>query len=99
MFLRAGQMAELDAQRTEVLGRSASIIQRKVRAYLARRRFISVQKSAIFIQALCRGDKLSQIHYLHVVVFLLFLCNAGQLVVSININPLGYCRRTCSSVL
>ncbi|CAA6655402.1 unnamed protein product [Spirodela intermedia] len=56
VFLRAGQMAELDAQRTEVLGRSASIIQRKVRAYLARRRFISVQKSAIFIQALCRGE-------------------------------------------
>ncbi|KAG6426969.1 hypothetical protein SASPL_111208 [Salvia splendens] len=36
VFLRAGQMAELDARRTEVLGRSASIIQRKVRSYMAR---------------------------------------------------------------
>ncbi|KAM6568757.1 hypothetical protein CsatB_016742 [Cannabis sativa] len=30
VFLRAGQMAELDACRSEVLGRSASVIQRKV---------------------------------------------------------------------
>ncbi|KAM6588132.1 hypothetical protein CsatA_010737 [Cannabis sativa] len=34
VFLRAGQMAELDACRSEVLGRSASVIQRKVRSYL-----------------------------------------------------------------
>ncbi|KAL8470847.1 hypothetical protein ACS0TY_033426 [Phlomoides rotata] len=32
VFLRAGQMAELDARRSEVLGRSASIIQRKYRS-------------------------------------------------------------------
>ncbi|KAF4394675.1 hypothetical protein G4B88_011136 [Cannabis sativa] len=40
VFLRAGQMAELDACRSEVLGRSASVIQRKVRSYLARKSFI-----------------------------------------------------------
>ncbi|CAN1131393.1 XI-2 [Linum perenne] len=56
IFLRAGQMAELDARRTEVLGRSASIIQRKVRAYLSRRTFILIRRSAIQMQAVCRGQ-------------------------------------------
>lgn len=55
IFLRAGQMADLDARRTEVLGRSASIIQRKVRSYLAKRSFIVVRKTAIQLQAICRG--------------------------------------------
>ncbi|KAK4794857.1 hypothetical protein SAY86_012851 [Trapa natans] len=56
VFLRAGQMAELDAQRTEILGRSASIIQRKARSYLARRSFFSLRVSAIQMQAVCRGQ-------------------------------------------
>ncbi|KAL0305152.1 UNVERIFIED_CONTAM: Myosin-6, partial [Sesamum angustifolium] len=55
VFLRAGQMAELDARRTEVLGRSASIIQRKIRSYMARKSFILLRRSAIFIQSVCRG--------------------------------------------
>ncbi|KAE8673101.1 hypothetical protein F3Y22_tig00111812pilonHSYRG00246 [Hibiscus syriacus] len=38
VFLRAGQMAELDTRRSEVLGRSASIIQRKIHSYLAHRK-------------------------------------------------------------
>ncbi|XP_044498190.1 myosin-6-like isoform X3 [Mangifera indica] len=56
LFLRAGQMAELDARRKEVLGRSASIIQRKVRSYLCHKRFISLRLSAIQIQTYCRGQ-------------------------------------------
>lgn len=59
VFLRAGQMAELDALRTEILGRSASIIQRKVRSYLARRSFVLLRRSAIRLQSACRGNKLS----------------------------------------
>ncbi|KAM1122422.1 hypothetical protein ACFX2I_003979 [Malus domestica] len=55
VFLRAGQMAELDARRSEVLGKSASIIQRKVRSYLAKRSFIVLRLSAIRLQAACRG--------------------------------------------
>ena len=55
VFLRAGQMAELDTRRTEVLGRSASIIQRKIRSYLARRSFIVLHRSALQIQSVCRG--------------------------------------------
>ncbi|KAJ4841160.1 hypothetical protein Tsubulata_016923 [Turnera subulata] len=54
VFLRAGQMAELDARRTEVLGRSACIIQRKVRTFICRKRFILLRQSAIVIQTICR---------------------------------------------
>ncbi|KAK1591991.1 hypothetical protein Q3G72_017291 [Acer saccharum] len=56
VFLRAGQMAELDALRTEELGRSASIIQRKVRTYFCRKSFILLRFSAIHIQTFCRGQ-------------------------------------------
>ncbi|KAK6164324.1 hypothetical protein DH2020_001188 [Rehmannia glutinosa] len=56
VFLRAGQMAELDARRTEVLGRSASIIQRKIRSYMAKKSFTMLRCSAIFIQSICRGE-------------------------------------------
>lgn len=62
VFLRAGQMAELDACRTEVLGRSAIVIQRKVRSYLGRKNFILLRLAAIQIQALCRGQVARQ-HY------------------------------------
>lgn len=55
MFLRAGQMAELDTRRNEVLGRSASIIQAKVRTYFARKTFLLLRVSAIQVQAVCRG--------------------------------------------
>jgi len=56
VFLRAGQMAELDALRSKVLGRSAIKIQRKVRSYLARKSFIVLKRSAIQMQAVCRGN-------------------------------------------
>ncbi|KAF4387032.1 hypothetical protein G4B88_024604 [Cannabis sativa] len=62
VFLRAGQMADLDARRSEVLGKSASIIQRKIRSYLSRRSFISLRRSAIQIQAICRGQLTRQIY-------------------------------------
>jgi myosin-5 len=48
-------MADLDTRRTEVLGRSASIIQRKVRSYLAKKSFIVLRNSAKQIQSVCRG--------------------------------------------
>ncbi|KAG8658490.1 hypothetical protein MANES_03G155500v8 [Manihot esculenta] len=56
VFLRAGQMAELDARRSEVLGRAARLIQRKVRSYFCRKRFILLRQSAIDIQKVCRGQ-------------------------------------------
>ncbi|KAL4325114.1 hypothetical protein GQ457_11G003420 [Hibiscus cannabinus] len=62
VFLRAGQMAELDTRRSEVLGRSASIIQRKIRSYLARRSFIMLRRSALLIQSVCRGQLARKIY-------------------------------------
>ncbi|KAL3634418.1 hypothetical protein CASFOL_021472 [Castilleja foliolosa] len=56
VFLRAGQMAELDSHRIQVLGKSACIIQKKVRSYLARKKFISLRISAVQIQAFSRGQ-------------------------------------------
>ncbi|XP_055832914.1 myosin-6-like isoform X2 [Solanum dulcamara] len=56
VFLRAGQMAELDSRRTEVLGRSASIIQRNVRSHMARKNFTLLRQLAIRIQSMCRGE-------------------------------------------
>ncbi|PNX86854.1 myosin-H heavy chain-like protein [Trifolium pratense] len=60
-FLRAGQMAELDTRRSEILGKSASIIQMKVRSYLARRSFVLLRLSAVQIQAACRGQIARQV--------------------------------------
>ncbi|XP_031283791.1 myosin-6 [Pistacia vera] len=62
VFLRAGQMADLDGRRSEVLGRSASIIQRKVRSYLGRKSFILLRRSAIQIQAACRGQLAREVY-------------------------------------
>ncbi|CAI0449005.1 unnamed protein product [Linum tenue] len=55
VFLRAGQMAELDARRSEVLNNAAKIIQRRVLTHVTRKRFISLRKAVIVMQALCRG--------------------------------------------
>ncbi|RVW51858.1 Myosin-17 [Vitis vinifera] len=55
VFLRAGQMAELDARRAEVLGNAARTIQRQIRTYIARKEFISLRKAAIQMQSYWRG--------------------------------------------
>ncbi|KAJ8649902.1 hypothetical protein MRB53_002925 [Persea americana] len=55
VFLRAGQMAELDARRAEVLGRAARTIQRQIRTHIARKEFIMLRKAAIQLQSLWRG--------------------------------------------
>ncbi|CAI0387787.1 unnamed protein product [Linum tenue] len=55
VFLRAGQMAELDARRAEVLGNAARIIQMQIRTYIAQKEFIALRRSAIHLQSHCRG--------------------------------------------
>ncbi|KAF9612572.1 hypothetical protein IFM89_002168 [Coptis chinensis] len=55
VFLRAGQMAELDARRAEVLGNAARTIQRQIRTYIARKEFISLREAAILLQSRWRG--------------------------------------------
>ncbi|XP_023769124.1 myosin-11 isoform X1 [Lactuca sativa] len=54
VFLRAGQMAELDARRAEVLGSAAAIIQRRIRTHIAHRQINALRNSSIFLQAFCR---------------------------------------------
>ncbi|CAN8270956.1 unnamed protein product [Cochlearia groenlandica] len=56
VFLMAGQMAELDNRRTEVLGRSASTIQWKFRSYRSRKIYIMIRNAALNIQAVHRGQ-------------------------------------------
>jgi myosin heavy subunit len=48
-------MAELDSRRARVLYAAAKSIQRKVRTYIARKRFLAMREAAIRIQAYWRG--------------------------------------------
>ncbi|KGN60801.2 myosin-11 isoform X2 [Cucumis sativus] len=55
VFLRAGQMAELDARRAEVLSNAAKTIQRRTRTHIARKQFIALRKATIYVQSRWRG--------------------------------------------
>lgn len=55
VFLRAGQMAELDARRAEKLNKAAKTIQRKMRTHISRKRFIAIRRATICIQSIWRG--------------------------------------------
>ncbi|KAK6156220.1 hypothetical protein DH2020_010468 [Rehmannia glutinosa] len=55
VFLRAGQMAELDARRAEVLSTAAKAIQRRTRTHIARKQFMAVREAAIYVQSFCRS--------------------------------------------
>ncbi|KAF1887475.1 hypothetical protein Lal_00040529 [Lupinus albus] len=55
VFLRAGQMAELDARRAKVLGNAARIIQGQIRTHNARKEFIELRQAAIRVQSNLRG--------------------------------------------
>ncbi|KAK8937305.1 hypothetical protein KSP39_PZI012267 [Platanthera zijinensis] len=55
VFLRAGQMAELDARRLEVLVNAARLLQRQIRTHLIRKQFLTLKSATIKIQNLWRG--------------------------------------------
>ncbi|XP_042027430.1 myosin-12-like [Salvia splendens] len=55
VFLRAGQMAELDARRAEVVAHAVRRIQRQIRTHLTRKEFIILRKASINIQKLWRA--------------------------------------------
>lgn len=55
VFLRAGQMAELDARRSEVLGNAARTIQLRMRTYMMRKQFIALREASVTIQSYCQG--------------------------------------------
>ena len=50
VFLRAGQMAQLDKLRTELMGASATTIQRHVRGLLKRRQYQRVRRATVRLQ-------------------------------------------------
>lgn len=56
VFLRAGQMAELDARRAEILAHAARRIQRQIRTHLTRKEFTTLRKATIHIQKLWRAQ-------------------------------------------
>ncbi|KAJ8527226.1 hypothetical protein K7X08_029703 [Anisodus acutangulus] len=55
VFLRAGQMAELDAHRALKLTVAVKTIQKETRSHISRRYYVSLQKAAICLQSLCRA--------------------------------------------
>ncbi|XP_055817494.1 myosin-11-like [Solanum dulcamara] len=62
VFLRAGQMAELDARRAEVLNNAAKVLQRRIRTHIARNQFVALRKAAISLQSSCRGKLACKIY-------------------------------------
>jgi len=56
VFLRAGQLADLDAMRGEKLNSAARVIQRGVRTCLLRRRFLLMRAGAVKAQSIWRGN-------------------------------------------
>lgn len=56
VFLRAGQMAELDARRAEVLANAARLIQRRIKTYLMRKEFVNLRKASVQSQKFWRGN-------------------------------------------
>ncbi|KAL8215013.1 hypothetical protein R6Q57_004462 [Mikania cordata] len=61
VFLRAGHMAALDAQRAERLNSAIIVIQRMTRSYIIRKRFLAMANLAVALQTLCRGKLASKI--------------------------------------
>ncbi|KAL5796564.1 hypothetical protein ACOSQ2_001384 [Xanthoceras sorbifolium] len=55
IFLRAGQMAELDARRARILDNSAKVIQCKSKSRVTRKRYTRMREASICIQTWCRG--------------------------------------------
>jgi len=58
VFLRAGQMAELDARRASILGISAKVIQKHIRTHITRKMFVKKRKASIHIQSFWRGKSI-----------------------------------------
>ena len=56
VFLRAGQMADLDSMRQEKLNNAARVIQRHLRALLQRKAYARLKKATIMAQARWRGE-------------------------------------------
>ncbi|KAF0924298.1 hypothetical protein E2562_009998 [Oryza meyeriana var. granulata] len=62
VFLRAGQMAELDARRTEVQNRAARAVQSRFRTHVAREQFIMLRNTSISFQSFVRAILACKLH-------------------------------------
>lgn len=91
MFLRAGQMAELDARRIEVLANAARLIQRQIRTHLARKEFIILRQASIRMQKLWRGSLLSS---------MTISCACKNLPADMALYvPITSCSKTCTKTI
>ena len=63
-FLRAGQMAMLDKQRTEKLSKAATILQRHARGWLARLHYKAALLSVVRMQVRCYRGAIAH-NFLH----------------------------------
>ncbi|CAJ1961121.1 unnamed protein product [Sphenostylis stenocarpa] len=55
VFLRAGQMAELDARRAQMLSNAAKTIQRRIRTHQARKHYVALRKTTTVVQSIWRA--------------------------------------------
>ena len=55
VLLRAGQMTELDAGRTEVRNKAAIAVQSRFRTHVAREQFLALHMTSISFQSFVRG--------------------------------------------
>ncbi|KAK7277524.1 hypothetical protein RJT34_22538 [Clitoria ternatea] len=63
VFLRAGQMAELDARRTCLLNNSATVIQKHMKTHCSRKTYIALRNSCVILQSICRGELARRSYY------------------------------------
>ncbi|OMP09316.1 IQ motif, EF-hand binding site [Corchorus olitorius] len=62
VFLKAGQMAVLDAHKAKILGESAKVVQKHIRSHLSRKRYVCMRRSSIHIQTAWRGKLARQLY-------------------------------------
>ncbi|BAT95510.1 hypothetical protein VIGAN_08225400 [Vigna angularis var. angularis] len=63
IFLRVGQMSELDARRAFLLSSSATVIQKNAKTRCSRKTYIDLRKSSVFLQSICRGELARRLYY------------------------------------
>uniref|UniRef100_A0A0D9V4W4 Myosin motor domain-containing protein n=1 Tax=Leersia perrieri TaxID=77586 RepID=A0A0D9V4W4_9ORYZ len=62
VFLRAGQMAELDARRTEVRNGAARGVQSQFRTHVAREQFLILRNASVCLQSFVRARLACKLH-------------------------------------
>ncbi|XVE77892.1 hypothetical protein DITRI_Ditri13aG0100300 [Diplodiscus trichospermus] len=62
IFLRAGQMAELDAHKAKILGKLAKVVQKQIRSHINRKHYVDMRKASIRMQTAWRGKLAREIY-------------------------------------